>query len=102
MYDIDSFFFILVNIGNILSVAYNIPQIIHTWKTKKATDISLYFLWMRFVASAIWCLYSFYYKLWDVAVSWVMSLFSTILILYYKYYPGIPNMVVLQEIQDPP
>jgi uncharacterized protein with PQ loop repeat len=95
MLDIDKFFLILINIGNVLSVVYNIPQMWHTWKTKRAGDISSYFLWMRLASSVIWCSYSFHYKLWDVSISWIMSLISSIMILYYKYYPGLPRMIEL-------
>lgn len=85
----DSFFLVLINIGNVLGVIYNIPQMWHTYKTKRATDISFYFLWMRLISSVIWCSYCIYYRLWEVIVSWVMSLLSSMMILYYKYNPGI-------------
>jgi len=85
----DTFFEVLIHIGNVLSVIYNIPQIYKTWKVKKATDISSYFLWMRLASSIIWCIYCVYYYLWIVSISWFMSLISTIFILYYKYYPKI-------------
>lgn len=94
----DTFFKVLISIGNILSVVYNIPQMWHTYKTKKATDISSYFLWMRLASSIIWCSYCLYYYLWDVIISWVMSLVSTLMILYYKYRPGDPTRMI--ELQD--
>jgi len=87
---------VMVHIGNILSVVYNIPQIWLTYKTKKATDISASFLWMRLASSIIWCIYSLYYGLWLVIVSWCMSLISSCIILYYKYYPG----VLVIELKD--
>lgn len=80
---------VLVHIGNILSVVYNIPQIYLTYKTKSATDISSSFLWMRLASSIIWCIYSIYYGLWLVIVSWTMSLISSCIILYYKYHPKV-------------
>lgn len=92
----DTFFHILVTIGNVLSVVYNIPQMWQTYKTKRAGDISYAFLWMRLASSIIWCSYCIYYYLWDVIISWVMSLVCSAMILYYKYNPGIP-MIQLQE-----
>lgn len=83
----DTFLGILVHVGNVLSVIYNIPQMWLTYKNKKATDISAAFLWMRLASSIIWCVYSIYYQLWLVIVSWAMSLVSSSMILYYKYYP---------------
>ena len=93
----DKFFFVLVNVGNILSVIYNIPQMWHTYKMKKATDISIHFLWMRLTSSIIWVSYCLYYSMWDVLVSWAMSLVSTVMIMYYKIYPG-HEMIELREV----
>jgi len=87
----DLFFEILVHIGNALSIIYNLPQIYHTWKTKKASDISFGFLYMRISSSVIWIIYSIKYQLWLVIVSWIMRLISSIFILYFKYYPQISN-----------
>ena len=85
----DSFLGVLVHVGNVLSVVYNLPQMWLTYKNKKATDISASFLWMRLTSSVIWCIYSIYYGLWLVIVSWLMSLVSSSMILYYKYYPQV-------------
>lgn len=89
----DIFWEVLVHIGNALSIIYNLPQIYHTWKTKKASDISFSFLWMRVGSSIIWIAYSIKFQLWLVIVSWIMSFFASGFILYYKYYPK-PNEFV--------
>ena len=89
--------FVMVNIANFLSVVNNIPLMWHTYKKKRADDISLSFLWMRLISSIIWCVYCIYYKLWYIIISWATGLVSSTLILYYKYNPGNP-MIELQEI----
>ena len=86
--DIELFMTIIVNIGNVLSMVYNFPQMWMTYKLKKADDISSYFLWMRLSAGIIWSTYCIYYRMWYVIISWATTIISTIQILYYKYYPS--------------
>ena len=86
--DVELFMTIIVNIGNVLSMVYNFPQMWMTYKLKKADDISSYFLWMRLSAGIIWSTYCIYYRMWYVIISWATTIISTIQILYYKYYPS--------------
>ena len=86
--DIELFMTIIVNIGNVLSMVYNFPQMWMTYKLKKADDISSYFLWMRLSAGIIWSTYCIYYRMWYVIISWATTIISTMQILYYKYYPS--------------
>ena len=97
--NVELFMAILVNIGNILSVVYNIPQMWRTHKLKKADDISSHFLWMRLSAGIIWSIYCIYYRMWYVIISWTTTIISTTQILYYKYYPSplAPVQLVEQE-----
>jgi uncharacterized protein with PQ loop repeat len=97
--NVELFMMILVNIGNILSVVYNIPQMWRTHKLKKADDISSHFLWMRLSAGIIWSIYCIYYRMWYVIISWTTTIISTTQILYYKYYPSplAPVQLVEQE-----
>jgi uncharacterized protein with PQ loop repeat len=85
---VELFMTILVNIGNVLSILYNVPQMWRTHKLKKADDISSHFLWMRLSAGIIWSIYCIYYKMWYVIISWTTTIISTTQILYYKYYPS--------------
>ena len=86
--NIELFMTILVNIGNVLSILYNVPQMWRTHKLKKADDISSHFLWMRLSAGIIWSIYCIYYRMWYVIISWTTTIISTTQILYYKYYPS--------------
>jgi uncharacterized protein with PQ loop repeat len=86
--NVELFMTILVNIGNVLSILYNVPQMWRTHKLKKADDISSHFLWMRLSAGIIWSIYCIYYKMWYVIISWTTTIISTTQILYYKYYPS--------------
>ena len=75
----------LVITANIISLVYNIPQIIHTINTKKADDISGIFLWMRLLSGILWIIYCIYVYNLDVLISWTITTCSSIILLYYKY-----------------
>jgi len=95
---VELFMTILVNIANVLSILYNIPQMWRTHKLKKADDISSHFLWMRLSAGIIWSIYCIYYKMWYVIISWTTTIISTTQILYYKYYPSpLAQMPLIEE-----
>ena len=95
--NVELFMTILVNIANVLSILYNVPQMWRTYKLKKADDISSHFLWMRLSAGIIWSIYCIYYKMWYVIISWTTTILSTTQILYYKYYPSPLAPVLLEE-----
>ena len=95
---VELFMTIIVNIGNVLSILYNIPQMWRTHKLKKADDISSHFLWMRLSAGIIWSIYCIYYRMWYVIISWTTTIISTTQILYYKYYPSpLAQMPLIEE-----
>ena len=97
---VDLFMTILINIGNILSVIYNVPQMWRTYKLKKADDISSYFLWMRLASGIIWSVYCIYYKMWYVIISWASTIIATLQILYYKYYPAYSERVLMTDMNE--
>jgi uncharacterized protein with PQ loop repeat len=98
---IELFMTILVNIGNVLSILYNVPQMWRTHKLKKADDISSHFLWMRLSAGVVWSIYCIYYRMWYVIISWTTTIISTTQILYYKYYPSpLAQMPLIEEQQE--
>ena len=82
---IDIFFSVLINIANVIGIIYNIPQMVHTYRRKKADDISALFLNLRTLCSAIWIVYSIYYELWYVLISFASSLISSLFISYYRF-----------------
>ena len=99
---IDLFMTIIINIGNVLSVIYNIPQMWRTYKLKKSDDISSYFLWMRLLSGVIWSIYCVYYQMWYVIISWASTIISTLQILYYKYYPVYSQRVLMTDLNEVP
>ena len=63
---------------------YNFPQIYHTYTTKKVDDISTLSISMRLLSSIIWTFYCSYFSMWGISLSWIITLFSSMLIVYYK------------------
>lgn len=99
--NVELFMTIIVNIGNVLSMVYNLPQMWMTYKLKKADGISSYFLWMRLSSGIIWSTYCIYYRMWYVIISWATTIISTIQILYYKYYPSpLAQRRLVEEEQE--
>ncbi len=82
---IDIFFAVLINIANVIGILYNIPQMVHTYRRKTADDISALFLNLRTLCSVIWIIYSVYYQLWYVLISFASSLVSSVFISYYRF-----------------
>ena len=82
---IDIAFAVLINIANVIGILYNIPQMVHTYRRKTADDISALFLNLRTLCSVIWIVYSVYYQLWYVLISFASSLVSSVFISYYRF-----------------
>jgi MtN3 and saliva related transmembrane protein len=83
--NIDTVFKYLINITNVIVFVYNIPQVYKTVKTKKAGDLSFWFLFLRLISSIIWIVYSIYYQLYEVSITWILTGGSSAILLYYKY-----------------
>jgi uncharacterized protein with PQ loop repeat len=85
--------------ANAIGFVYNVPQVVHTVRTKRTTDISSLFLIMRFTSSAMWVFYSSYFFMSDVLISWVITFISTVIIMYYKfiYRPPVEQPTVIDE-----
>lgn len=86
---------IYIWIANIIGLIYNIPQIIHTYKTKKVNDISTLSLILRLLSSFMWCYDCLYFQLYEIGLSWFITLISSILISYYKFYYIEDNINVI-------
>lgn len=82
---VDIFFAVLINVANVIGILYNIPQMVHTYRRKTADDISALFLNLRTLCSVIWIVYSVYYQLWYVLISFASSLVSSMFISYYRF-----------------
>ena len=77
---------IFIWIANGIGLIYNIPQVYHTYKTKRANDISSYFLMLRLISSIMWIFYCSYFFMPDVLVSWIITGCSSVVVIYYKNF----------------
>ena len=82
---------ILIWIANTLGLLYNIPQLYHTYITKKVDDISSLSLILRFISSLLWSFYCIYFNMLDIGISWYITFISSVLIIYYKVKQQIMN-----------
>ena len=81
--------------GNILFAICGIPQVIKTYRSKSAKDLSLLFLWLWFVGELLTFIYIvvgdletdiFHYPLY---FNYIVNIFMVCFLLYAKYiYPG--------------
>lgn len=75
----------LLIIANIISLIYNIPQVMHTIKSGKADDLSGIFLFLRLISGILWIIYSIYIFNSDILISWLITTVSSVILLYYKF-----------------
>ena len=71
-------------IGNVICIAYNIPQMIRTYKTRSTTDIDIWFIIFRIVGNVPFVAYSIIIENANLLISYTFSVFSSIFILYFK------------------
>ena len=70
----------------IVTISGNIPQIIQTYKTKRARDISTSGLILKMVGKIMMLTYAFYFHLWELFLPNIISFLLTTIILVQKYY----------------
>lgn len=88
----------MVWIANGLGLIYNLPQMYHTYQVKTVNEISTVSLSLRFVCSLMWSFYCAYYHMWDIGVSWVLTLASSVQMIYYKVH----TEMVTEMVEIPP
>ncbi len=67
-----------------LSTLSFIPQVIHTWKTKSAKDLSFAMFSIMFTATALWLIYGFLIAALPVIIANGLVLVLLGIILYFK------------------
>ena len=93
-------------IGNIISLVYNIPQMIKTYKTKSTKDFSSTFLFMRVINNSIWFAYSIELGTFLFLISNITSVIGSVFISYYKVielyniYKKTENTTTIIELKD--
>jgi MtN3 and saliva related transmembrane protein len=75
---------VFIIIANIINISYNIPQMVHTYKTKSTKDFDVWFIVLRCVGNIIWLVYSFYLNIFLMMLNNIITVISSIFIGYYK------------------
>ncbi len=80
----------LVSAGSVGFILCLMPQLVRTVRTKRADDLSLGFLVLVILSSALALPYAVHAQQWLLATSWTVNLLVWGLVLYYKVRPGSP------------
>ena len=70
--------------GCISSITF-LPQVIKTWRTKSADDISLLMFTFATISVIIWLVYGIILKNVPIIFTNAMVLFFSLIMLYFKY-----------------
>ena len=73
-------------IGNIVSLVYNIPQMVKTYKTNSTKDFSSTFLFLRVVNNSIWLAYSVELGTFLFLLANITSVICSLFLSYYKAF----------------
>ena len=73
-------------IGNIVSLVYNIPQMVKTYKTNSTKDFSSTFLFLRVVNNSIWLAYSIELGTFLFLLANITSVICSLFLSYYKAF----------------
>jgi MtN3 and saliva related transmembrane protein len=71
-------------LGSLLSSVTFLPQVIKTWQTKSAGDLSLLMLFIVFISTVVWLVYAFALNLLPVIICNGIVCVLSILLIYFK------------------
>jgi MtN3 and saliva related transmembrane protein len=71
-------------LGSLLSSITFLPQVIKTWQTKSAGDLSLVMLCIVFISTVVWLIYAFAYSLLPVIICNSIVCVLSVFLLYFK------------------
>ena len=75
---------VFIIIANFLNIAYNIPQMVKTYKLKTTGDISGWFLFLRVIGNCIWVGYAIEIQSTLMLVNNIITVFSSLFVGYFK------------------
>jgi MtN3 and saliva related transmembrane protein len=73
-------------IANIINIFYNIPQMVHTYKTKSTKDFDVSFVILRIIGNIIWMAYAIDKNSLLLLINNSVTVFSSLFIGYYKFF----------------
>ena len=82
---------IMGHIGALLSSITFIPQVLKTWKTKSAGDLSMNMLLIVITSTVVWLVYAFSLNLLPVIIANSIIFVLSGLLIYFKLAFKAPN-----------
>jgi MtN3 and saliva related transmembrane protein len=82
-------------IANVINVVYNLPQMIHTYRTKSTRDFNTWFIVLRIVGNFIWVVYAAEVKSTLMIINNVVTVAASVFIGYYKFRECYGNNTIL-------
>jgi uncharacterized protein with PQ loop repeat len=76
---------VLLIVANVINLVYNLPQMVHTYRTKSTKDFNTWFIVLRIVGNSIWVIYAAEVKSTLMLINNTVSVLSSIFIGYYKF-----------------
>ena len=90
----------LLIIANILNIIYNIPQMVHTYRTKSVDDFDAWFLGLRLLYNVLWVLYGIDVNSMLVVGNSIMTIIASVFIGYYKFISYMERRKARQVIPN--
>jgi MtN3 and saliva related transmembrane protein len=86
-------------LGSLLSSITFLPQVVKTWQTKSAGDLSLLMLCIVFISTVVWLVYAFALHLLPVIICNGIVCVLSIFLLYFKltYKTGNDNALGIKS-----
>lgn len=85
--------------GCISSITF-LPQVIKTWKTKSAADISLLMFTFATISVIMWLVYGLVLQNIPIIFTNSMVLFFSLIMLYFKFRYSAQREKKMQNIQE--
>ncbi|HEV7333461.1 MAG TPA: SemiSWEET transporter [Flavisolibacter sp.] len=85
--------------GCISSITF-LPQVIKTWKTKSAADISLLMFTFATISVIMWLVYGIILKNIPIIFTNSMVLLFSLIMLYFKFRYGAKQATVVKHTED--
>jgi len=95
--NLDLLFNIIINFSTFLLVSVNISSIYHIIKIKDSTGVSKLSFWLLFLSFTLLTVYSTYYKLYLLTLSYSLQLLLIGIYLYFIYKYKKVNIDNIEE-----
>ena len=72
-------------VATLLAIVSLVPQVVRTWRTRSAVDLSASWLWIAIASMILWIAYGTLLSAWAIVVANATTLFLALLLLVMKF-----------------